>query len=273
MEYTHQIYAEAAEYVLEHAPSAPQVGIVLGSMLGAVSAYIEDPVILDYSDIPHMPSPTAPGHAGKLVLGRLGGKDVAIMSGRFHYYEGWDTQDLAWAPRLFKCLGCEAQILSNAAGGVNAEYKSGDIMIISDHIMFHSVSPLRGKNIDEFGPRFPDMTSAYSPRLIKLAKEAAADISLGLNEGIYFYMPGPQFETPAEIRAIRALGGDTVGMSTVPEAIAGAHAGLETLAFSIVSNPAAGMDSSGIDVDSINENMNLASGRFSRLLERILQKM
>lgn len=272
MEYTYEMYREAADFVLDRIPCAPQVGIVLGSMLGSVSARIMDPVVIDYSEIPHMPRSTVQGHEGKLYLGRLGGKYVAVMSGRFHYYEGREPQDLAWAPRFFRCLGCGAQILSNAAGGVNAEYLPGDIVEITDHIMLYSVSPLRGRNIDEFGPRFPDMTKAYSERLMGIADEAADELSMPLRKGVYFYMPGPQFETPAEIRAVRALGGDTVGMSTVPEVIAGAHAGLETLVFSVVSNPAAGMTGS-IDVGSINDVMDAAQGRLGRLVERILEKL
>ena len=218
-------YEKTADYVKSRAPFAPELGLILGTGLGPLAKQIEKPVEIDYRDIPNFLVSTAPDHAGKLIFGTLEGKKLVCMSGRFHSYEGYDFEQLAIPVRLFKLLGVKQLIVTNAAGGVNERYRPGDIMVISDHIKLNGASPMRGKNLPEFGDRFFDVSRMYTPRLRELALRLSKDTKLRVHEGVYFFMPGPQFETPAEIRAIRLLGGDAVGMSTVTEALTAAHCG------------------------------------------------
>ncbi len=241
MELTFEKYKEAAEFLLERAGFQPEIGIILGSGLGHFAEEIENPVEVRYEEIPNFLRSTVEGHAGKMVFGTVSGRKVACMSGRFHYYEGYDFEELSLPIRVFKLLGVKCCILTNAAGAVNIHYEVGDIMIIRDHIKLMGGSPMRGKNIDEFGERFFDMTRAYTPELREVAKRCAKKTELNIHEGVYFYMPGPQFETPAEIKAICILGGDAVGMSTVTETITAAHCNLPVLALSVMTNMAAGV--------------------------------
>ena len=234
-------YKLAADYILERTGFKPELGIILGSGLGHFGDEIEDPIEVPYSDIPGFLQSTAIGHAGKFIFGTVSGKKVACMSGRFHDSEGYDFEELALPVRVFKLLGVRALIVTNAAGAVNESYKPGDIMLIRDHIKLMGGSPMRGKNLDEFGERFFDMGNAYTASLRKLALEAAEGSELTVREGVYFYMPGPQYETPAEIRAIRILGGDAVGMSTVTEVLTASHCRLPVLALSVMTNMAAGV--------------------------------
>jgi len=234
-------YKIAADYILDRTGIKPELGIILGSGLGHFGDEIEDPVEVPYAAIPGFLQSTAIGHAGKFIFGTVAGKKVACMSGRFHYYEGYDFEELALPVRVFKLLGVRALIATNAAGAVNESYKPGDIMIIRDHIKLMGGSPMRGKNLDEFGERFFDMGDAYTASLRKLALDAAEGSELTVHEGVYFYMPGPQYETPAEIRAIRILGGDAVGMSTVTEVLTASHCRLPVLALSVMTNMAAGV--------------------------------
>lgn len=239
--YTEEYFRLSADYVLDRAGFVPEIAVILGSGLSPLGAAVEDPVIIPYSDIPNWLVSTVPGHEGKLILGTIAGRKIVCMSGRFHTYEGYDPEELTGPVRLFKLLGCRAVIATNAAGGVNTSYKPGDIMIISDHIKLTGDSPLRGANIDAFGPRFFDASRIYTPELRSVARALAENSGLTFHEGVYFFMPGPQFETPAEIRAIRLLGGDAVGMSTVTEALTAAHCGMPFLAFSVITNMAAGI--------------------------------
>jgi len=211
---------ESADYLLKKIPVLPEIGIVLGSALGDFARQIEDPVTIGYEEIPNFLQSTAPGHAGKLIFGRICGKQVVCMSGRFHSYEGYDFAQLAHPVRVLKLLGIRLLVLTNAAGGVNRAYRPGDVMIIRDHIMFSGFSPMRGENAAEFGPRFFDTTNTYPKHLRELALYCGSRSDLRVHEGVYFFMQGPQFETPAEIRAISVLGGDAVGMSTVPPSAA-----------------------------------------------------
>lgn len=232
---------QAAEYVGGIIGCRPETGIILGSGLGGIAEKIENKIQIPYGDIPHMACSTAPGHKGQLVCGSLGGKNVICMQGRLHFYEGHPMEDIAFPIRMMKLIGVETLIVTNAAGGVNLSFDVGDIMLIEDHINFQGTNPLIGSNDARFGPRFADMTYTYTPELRDLAEAAAMELGIELKRGVYFACTGPSYETPAEIRAFRLLGADAVGMSTVPEVTIAAHAGLKVLAFSLITNMAAGV--------------------------------
>ena len=266
-------YEKTAEYVKSRAPFAPELGLILGTGLGPLAKQIENPVEIDYRDIPNFLVSTAPDHAGKLIFGTLEGKKLVCMSGRFHSYEGYDFEQLSIPVRLFKLLGVKQLIVTNAAGGVNERYRPGDIMVISDHIKLNGASPMRGKNLPEFGDRFFDVSRMYTPRLRELALRLAKDTALRVHEGVYFFMPGPQFETPAEIRAIRLLGGDAVGMSTVTEALTAAHCGIELLGFSVITNMAAGMLDQPLTTEEVSETGRMIEERFSAYLKSVIREM
>lgn len=266
-------YEKTADYVKSRAPFAPELGLILGTGLGPLAKQIENPVEIDYRDIPNFLVSTAPDHAGKLIFGTLEGKKLVCMSGRFHSYEGYDFEQLAIPVRLFKLLGVKQLIVTNAAGGVNEGYRPGDIMVISDHIKLNGASPMRGKNLPEFGDRFFDVSRMYTPRLRELALRLAKDTMLRVHEGVYFFMPGPQFETPAEIRAIRLLGGDAVGMSTVTEALTAAHCGIELLGFSVITNMAAGMLDQPLTTEEVSETGRMIEEQFSAYLKSVIREM
>ena len=269
--FTYQEMQEASDYILNNIGDQPKLGIILGSALGPFAEEIENKVVIDYTEIPHFLKTTVKGHAGKLIYGNVGDKKVICMSGRFHYYEGYDFEQLDLPIRIFKLLGVETVILTNASGGVNVEYKPGDIMIISDHIKLMGASPLRGSNKDEFGPRYPDSTFIYTPELREIALKCAEGSDLTIHEGVYMYMPGPQFETPAEIRAIRILGGDAVGMSTVTEAITATHCGMKVLGLSIITNMAAGILNRKLTDEEVYETGKTISTRFSEYVKKIIE--
>ncbi|MBP3313616.1 MAG: purine-nucleoside phosphorylase [Oscillospiraceae bacterium] len=264
---------ESAKYILERAGMVPEIGIILGSSLGPLAQEVENPKEIPYTDIPHFLRSTAPGHAGKLVFGKIAGKNVVCMSGRFHSYEGYDFTQLAMPIRVMKLLGVQKMIVTNAAGGVNMDYRPGDVMIINDHIMFSGFSPMRGENATEFGPRFFDTTTMYTPALREIAKACAKDCKLNVHEGVYFFMQGPQFETPAEIRAIRTLGGDAVGMSTVTEALTAAHCGMPLLGLSLITNMAAGILAQPLSGEEVDETGARVSREFSAYVKDIISKM
>ena len=229
-------FEETAKFLKKQYTSTPQVGIVLGSGLGNFVQEIEVEKEVAYEDIPHFPLSTVEGHKGKLIFGRLSGRIVVAMAGRFHYYEGYEAHDVVFPIRVMKLLGVQTLLLSNAAGGVNPAYKVGDIMIIKDHISFFTPNPLIGKNIATLGPRFPDMSEPYKKHLIKKAKEIAAHNKFDVKEGVYVAVTGPTFETKAEYKLIHVLGGDVVGMSTVQECIVANHMGMNVFAVSIVTD-------------------------------------
>jgi len=233
--------AEAAAYIRERIHSSPEAAIVLGSGLGGLADAAEGATAIPYKEIPHFPVSTAPGHAGRLVAGRVSGRSVIMMQGRFHFYEGYSGLELSFAPRVLRALGAQVFILTNAAGGVNLSFAPGDLMLISDHINLTGQNPLRGQESLAFGPRFPDMSNVYDPELRALARRCAQDQNTVLREGVYAWFTGPSFETPAEIRMARTLGADAVGMSTVPEAIAGVHCGMRVIGISLIANMAAGI--------------------------------
>lgn len=239
--FTTAFYKKSADYVLSRINFTPDLGIILGTALGGIADEIEDPIVIPYADIPNFLVSTAPGHAGKLILGTIEGKKVICMSGRFHYYEGYTFEQLAAPVRLFKDTGVSRVILTNAAGGVNPDYRPGDIMILKDHLNLVGASPMRGTNLPEYGPRFFDVTDLYSAELRAAAIGTQPHTDLTLHEGVYMYFVGPHFETAAEIRAARILGADAVGMSTVPEVLTARHAGLPVLAVSLITNMATGV--------------------------------
>lgn len=273
MAYDYAFFEESAAYIRARAGFDPEIAIVLGSCLGPFSERIENPIRIAYADIPNFLVSTVESHAGEMILGTVGGKKVICMSGRFHSYEGYAFEQLVIPVRVFKCLGVKATILTNAAGAINTAYRPGDVMVIRDHIKFTGASPLRGPNIEAFGPRFFDISHMYTPSLRTLALECAEGSGLSVHEGIYFFFTGPQFETPAEIRAARLLGGDVAGMSTVTEALTAAHCGMPLLALSVVTNMAAGVLDQPITHEEVGAMANVVAGRFSDYMERILERI
>ena len=273
MDYNFEYFKKSADYVRSLINDEPEIAIVLGSGLGDFASRIEDPIEIKYEDIPNFLVSTVESHAGKLIFGKAGGKKIICMSGRFHFYEGYDYEQLVIPIRLFKLLGVKATILTNAAGAVNMDYKVGDIMIVSDHIKLNGASPLRGKNVDFFGPRFFDVTDMYTKKLRELALNCAENSGLTFREGVYMFFTGPQFETPAEIRAARILGADAVGMSTVTEALTAAHCSMPLLAFSVMTNMAAGV----LDQKLSDEEDGIAaakiSERFGKYIEKVISQI
>lgn len=250
----------------------PEVCLVLGSGLGRLAGEVTDPVEIPYEDIPGFPRSTVKSHAGKLVLGRLSGRPVAVMSGRFHFYEGYDMETVAFYVRVMFLLGVGKLVLTNAAGGVNETYRAGDLMLLTDHIKLCAESPSRGAIDPRFGDRFFDMTHTYSPALAAKARRSAKELGIPLHEGVYVFMAGPQFETPAEIRAIRRLGGDAVGMSTVAEAIAARQCGMEVLGLSCITNLAAGMQPGAeVSDQEVTQNAAAVADTFCALMRKIVE--
>jgi len=232
-----QPYREAAQFLQQKYALKPLVGLVLGSGLGKLADAIEEPVVIPYKEIPHFAHSTAMGHKGNLIFGRLGGKTVVAMQGRFHFYEGYSMQQVTFPIRVMALLGIEYLFVSNAAGGINREYKVGDLMVIRDHINLLP-NPLIGPNLDEFGPRFPDMTRPYDPSIIKMAEAYSLQTGISLRKGVYLGGTGPTYETPAEYAFFGKAGGDAVGMSTVPEVIVARHGGIRVFGVSVITNEA-----------------------------------
>ena len=257
--------AEALHHLEKQVAGRPRVAVVLGSGLGAFAEELSGGVEIPYAAIPHWPQSTAIGHAGKLVFGRLGETDVAVMSGRVHLYEGYTPERVVFGVRVF--------VFTNAAGSINPSYGRGGLVLISDHINLQGSNPLAGPNDDSLGPRFPDMSEAYSAGLRKLAKEVAGELGLSLGEGVYAALLGPSYETPAEIRYLRAIGADLVGMSTVPEAIAANHLGARVLAISCVTNMAAGMLPQKITQAEVLETGEMVRGTLVEFLKALLPRI
>ncbi|MEE1247267.1 MAG: purine-nucleoside phosphorylase [Acutalibacteraceae bacterium] len=273
MDYNFEFFKKSADYVRSVINDEPEIAIILGSGLGDFASRIENPIEIKYEDIPNFLVSTVESHAGKLIFGKAGGKRIICMSGRFHFYEGYDYEQLVIPIRLFKLLGVKATILTNAAGAVNTDYKVGDIMIVSDHIKLNGASPLRGKNIDYFGPRFFDVTDMYTKKLRELALNCAEDSGLTFREGVYMFFTGPQFETPAEIRAARILGADAVGMSTVTEALTAAHCSMPLLAFSVMTNMAAGVLDQKLSDEEVGIAAAKISERFGKYIEKVISQI
>lgn len=262
---------ESVAFLHEKGVVDPEIGIVLGSGLNDFADRIKDPIVLEYNEIPHMESGWVSDHRGQLVYGEYLGKKVVVMAGRFHYYESRNMDKAAYPTRVMASLGIKRLILTNAAGCINERFEQGSMMLIHDHINLSGDNPLIGKNIDEFGPRFPDMTFAYDPDLRAELKKRAAAEGIYLNEGVYCMMSGPSFETPAEIRMLRTIGADAVGMSTVPEAIVASHAGLKTIGISFLSNMAAGVTGKPISGQEVTEAAAAARDTFAKVLDLAIE--
>ena len=264
---------EAAQAICAASKLVPRVACVLGSGLGGLADAVLDREVVAYERIPHFPKATVAGHQGNLILGRLGHVPVAFLQGRFHYYEGHTLDALTFPMRVLARLGVETVILTAATGGVNVEFRPGDLMVLSDHLNLMDGNPLRGPNDDRFGPRFPDMTRVYDPELRTHAIEEAVRLGLVLHEGVYAALSGPSYETPAEIRMLRTLGADVVGMSTVPEAIVARHCGLRVLAFALITNAAAGVTGEAITHEEVLAAGQEAGGRLGRIIEAVVARM
>ena len=267
MNYTFEHYQESASFLQEKLGGfRPKVAMVLGSGLGYLGDLVESPIVVPYGLIPHFKHSTAPGHKGQMVFGRLAGQDVAVMQGRVHHYEGYSYEDVSYGVRVLRLLGCDTLFVTNAAGGVNWKFRAGDLMLITDQIKIFLESPLWGENLPQFGPRFPDASYLYTPRLQELARRLARRLDLDLKEGVYMYFPGPQYETPAEIRMARLLGADAVGMSTAPEVITAGHCGMQVLGLTLISNMAAGVLPKKLTEQEVLDAAAAARDRFSGLL-------
>ena len=265
---------EAADAIRARAGTAPpDAAIVLGSGLGDFARQLGDPVAIPYGDLPHWPASGVVGHDGRLVVGTLGGRRVAVLSGRTHFYEGHDLRTVTFATRVVGRLGTRILILTNAAGGIDAALTPGTLMVIDDHINLLGSNPLVGLNESSFGPRFPDMTEAYSRRLRTIADEAAQAQGVAIAHGVYVAVHGPSYETPAEIRYLRTIGADAVGMSTVPETIVARHMGLEVLGLSCITNAAAGVLPKPLDHDEVMQVASRVRGVFAKLLEGIVVRL
>ena len=274
MYYTLEHYTQSADALRARLGGfAPKIALILGSGMGYLGDLVEQPIAVPYEEIPHFKPSTAPGHKGRLVFGTLEGQAVAVMQGRMHHYEGYSYQEVAYAVRVLRLLGCETLIVTNAAGCINPAWRAGELMLISDHIKFFLESPLRGENIPEFGVRFPDSSHLYTPALQELARRTAEELDIPLREGVYMYFPGPQYETPAEVRAAHILGGDAVGMSTAPEVIVAGHCGMEVLGFSLLTNMAAGILDQPLSEQEVLSTAAAAHEKFSGLVRACLRKL
>lgn len=260
---------QTADYIRAKVTEVPDTAIILGTGLGALVDHISDKQFIPYSEIPNFPVSTVEGHSGNLIFGKLGNRPVIAMQGRFHYYEGYDMKQVTFPVRVMKALGVKTLYVSNAAGGMNKEFRVGDIMIITDHINLFPENPLRGKNYEELGPRFPAMTEAYSHELIALADKVAAEKGIRVMHGVYVGTPGPTFETPAEYEYFRVIGGDAVGMSTVPEVIVANHAGIKVFGVSVIT------DLGGKDVTDVptHEEVQLAAQKAQPYMMEIIKEM
>ena len=267
MDYTFEQYQASADAIRSRLGGfEPKVALVLGSGLGYLGDLVEHAIVVPYGEIPHFKHSTAPGHKGQLVFGTLAGQPVAVMQGRMHHYEGYSYEEVAYAVRVLRLLGCQTLFVTNAAGGVNYSFHAGDLMLITDQIKIFLESPLRGENLPEFGPRFPDSSYLYTPKLQALAKQQARALDIDLKTGVYMYFPGPQYETPAEIRMARILGADAVGMSTAPEVITAGHCGMDVLGITLVSNMAAGVLPQKLTEQEVLDAAEAAKEKFSGLL-------
>jgi purine-nucleoside phosphorylase len=264
---------EAAAWLRAHGVTAPRVGIVLGSGLGGLVDRLENATSVPYASIPHFPHPTVPGHHGYLFSGNLGGVSTVMLQGRFHYYEGHDLTAATFPLRVLQRLGVRTVILTAATGGLREPFGPGAIVALSDHLNLMGVNPLRGGNDSRLGERFPDMTEVYSGRLRQIAVEEAVGLGIGVAQGVYAAVPGPSYETPAEIRMLRGLGADVVGMSTVPEAIVARHAGMGVLAFAVVANWGAGLVGTPLSHDEVLNAMNAVGPQLAELIGRVVPRL
>lgn len=264
---------DSATYIKDKLNETPTIGLILGSGLGVLADEINDPIKIPYEEIPGFPVSTVEGHAGQLVAGKLEGKNVLVMQGRFHFYEGYSLETVTFPVRVMKALGINELIVTNAAGGINTDFEPGDLMLITDHINNMGDNPLIGANLTSFGARFPDMSESYNKALRAIAKVTAEKLEIKLQEGVYVGNTGPSYETPAEVRMLRVLGGDAVGMSTVPEVIVAKHAGMDVLGISCISNMAAGILDQPLTHDEVIETTEKVKSNFLNLVKAIVKEM
>lgn len=265
--------SKTADFIRSKTKLRPQIAIVLGTGLGGLVNEIEIIDSISYNEIPNFPVSTVKGHQGRLIFGKLSGKDVVAMQGRFHFYEGYTMQEVTFPFRVFKNLGIETLFLSNAAGGMNKNFKVGDIMFINDHINLMGTNPLIGHNYDELGPRFPDFSEPYDNKLLETALSAANDLNIPVHQGVYVAMSGPTFETPAEYRYVRIIGGDAVGMSTVPEAIVARHSSMKVFAVSVITD-LGGMDEVvAVSHEEVIEAANNAEPKMTAIIKELLKRI
>lgn len=272
-EYTRQVQ-EAAAYIKEKLGGrAPEIAITLGSGLGDLADHLVDAVQIPYGEIPHFPVSTVAGHKGQFVVGKLEGREVLCMQGRFHYYEGYDLKQVTLPVRVMKLLGISTLIVTNAAGGINTGFRPGNLMLIEDHLNLTGENPLIGENLEAFGDRFFDMTVAYDAEYRALAEQLAAELNIPLQKGVYAWLTGPNYETPAEIRYLRAIGADAVGMSTVPEVLVARHSGLRVCGISCITNLAAGMGDGLLSHEEVKETADRVKVDFIRLVTALTGRM
>ena len=262
----------AAAYISSKTTMMPRFGIILGSGLGAFADQLESPVSIAFEDIPHFPVSTIEGHGGKMVIGTYQNIPVLVLQGRFHYYEGYSMDQVVFPVRCMRLMNIPRLIVTNAAGSVDTLYQPGDLMLIKDHIKFYSDRPLRGPNIDAFGPRFNDMSDPYTKKIRALAQDCAATLGISLKQGVYYYMAGPSYETASEVKAIRILGANAVGMSTVPEVVAAAHCSMQVMGLSCITNMATGILDQPLGHDEVIKMSELAREKFITLLNAIINK-
>ncbi|MFP4460599.1 MAG: purine-nucleoside phosphorylase [Thermotogota bacterium] len=263
---------DVAAFLTDKLLEAPRIGIILGSGLSDIAQELENKKVFHYSDIPEFPVSTAPGHKGELIFGKLGKNEVVLMNGRFHYYEGYDMKTVTFPIRVMQLMGVECLFITNAAGGLNPDFEIGVPMLIKDHINMIGDNPLIGENIDEWGPRFPDMSDAYSTELRKLVIETAREIGEPLYEGIYVAVSGPNFETPAELKMFRHMGGDAIGMSSVPEALSAAHGGIKVIGLSAITDKAVGDDLQPLTAEEVLEVAKKTGKKMSALIRAVCDK-
>ena len=264
---------ETESFIRGKVNEIPKIAIILGSGLGSLADDITDKVVLPYKEIPNFPVSTVAGHKGELIFGKLEGVPLLAMNGRFHYYEGYSLLETTYPIRLFSLLGVETLILTNAAGGINETFKKGDLMIINDQLSFFAESVLRGPNMDEFGARFIDMSTTYDKEYINILKDIMVNLTGDYHEGVYAYMKGPTYETPAEIRALRTLGADAVGMSTVPEAVVAHHSGLKCAGITCITNMAAGVTNEVLTHEDVKETALKAEQNFKKVIKEFVKKI
>jgi len=263
---------ETADYIREKIVDIPRFGIVLGSGLGAFADCLEAKTEIEFAEIPHFPESTVDGHSGKLVVGNLNQVPVMVLQGRFHYYEGYSMDQVVFPLRCMLHLRVENLIVTNAAGSVDANYNPGDLVLIKDHIKFFGDSPLRGPNIEAYGPRFNDMSAPYTKTIRELARKCGRELDISLKEGVYFYMPGPSYETASEVRAINILGANVVGMSTAPEVIVAAHGGMKILGISCITNMATGIVDQVLDHEEVVKTGEQVGEKLIGLLQRVIPR-
>lgn len=261
------------EYILSKIKNKPEIGIILGSGLGNLASQINDPIEINYKDIPDFPTSSVKGHSGKLIFGKLSGKNLVAMQGRIHYYEGQGIDKTVFPTKILCQLGIKYLIVTNACGGVNTSFTPGDLMIIKDHINFTGVNPLIGPNDDTIGPRFPDQSFTYNKELRDIAKNVAKELNFELKEGVYMWFTGPVYETPAEVRMARIMGADAVGMSTVPEVIVANHRGVKILGISAITNMAAGILDKPLNHEEVIDVSSKIQDKFENLVKKIIEKM